>query len=301
MPPPKVPYSKAQDGVEQLEKAKPSDMDPNMISDVLTGSGIDLRAEEDNLLHNFGSRAPAYGTSFNSQASTSTASPHGSFNQWGQPTQGHGAFQGTGPLSQSLTQEQQQAEFLRKHDQAARALAEATQAPLSDPFLFANVLRHRIAKRAYEHGVKVNVEGLFDRIPEYPQNVTRTSVTASNGESITEIRADSLLNQNASFVELLSLLTLATEERVRSVLDDAVAMKEIRQKTSHGTVPHDMVDLVPTNSKTKSVTIGPLNISKSAWEVPDSAVSPMTHTAGKRKYFLACPANISSYSEHRPA
>jgi hypothetical protein len=46
MPPPKVPYSKTQDNAE-LEKANPRDMDVNNISDVLTGSGIDLRAEEE--------------------------------------------------------------------------------------------------------------------------------------------------------------------------------------------------------------------------------------------------------------
>ncbi|KAF2714877.1 hypothetical protein K504DRAFT_457066 [Pleomassaria siparia CBS 279.74] len=280
MPPPKVPYSKSQDNPEQLEKANPRDMDVNNISDVLTGSGIDLRAEEDNLLHNFGSR-PAYGASFNSQASASTVSPHGSFNQWGQ-VQSAGAFQGTGPLSQSYSQEQQEAELMRKHDQASRAFAESAQAPLTDPFLFANVLRHRIAKRAYEHNVKVHLEGLFDKIPEYPQNVTRTTLTASNGESISGITADSLLNQNASFVEVISLISLATQERVRSVLEDALAMKEIRQKSSHGTVPHDMADLAISSSKSKSVTVAPLNVSKTAWEVPNSAISPTTQTTSKK-------------------
>jgi hypothetical protein len=290
MPPPKVPYSKTQDTGE-LEKANPRDMDVNNISDVLTGSGIDLRAEEDNLLHNFGSR-PTYGNSFNSQQSTSTASPHGSFNQWGQ-AQGAGAFQGTGPLSQSITQEQQEAELMRKHELAARAFAEAAQAPLTDPFLFANVLRHRVAKRAYENGVKVHLEGLFDKIPETPQNVTRTTMTASNGESIAQISADSLLNQNASFVEVLSLLSLAAHERVRAVLEDSLAMKEIRQKTSHGTVPHDMASLATSSSNAKTVNVGPLNISKSTWEVPDSAISPMTQTAGKRQLFLHYSVAIS--------
>jgi hypothetical protein len=289
MPPPKVPYSKTQDNGE-LEKANPRDMDVNNISDVLTGSGIDLRAEEDNLLHNFGSR-PTYGNSFNSQQSASTASPHGSFNQWGQ-AQGAGAFQGTGPLSQSVSQEQHQAELVRKHELASRAFAEAAQAPLTDPFLFANVLRHRITKRAYENGVKVNLEGLFDKIPETPQNVTRTTMTGPNGESIEHISADSLLNQNASFVEVLSLISLAAHERVRAVLEDSLAMKEIRQKTSHGTVPHDMAALAVSNPSTKTVNVGPLNISKSTWEVPDSAISPMTQTASKRQYFSLC---ISHY------
>lgn len=185
MPPPKVPYSKTGDSSE-LEKANARDLDVNNISDVLTGSGIDLRAEEDNLLHNY--------RSFNSQTSTSTISPHGSFHNWN--VQGnHGAFQGTGPLSQPMSQEQHEAELLRKHEQAARILNESAQQPLTDPFLAANVLRHRIAKRAYEHGIQVNVDGLFDKIPDKtPRDVTRNVQAGANGEQIVGLEAASLLD-----------------------------------------------------------------------------------------------------------
>lgn len=281
MPPPKLPYSKTQDNAE-LEKANPRDMDVNNISDVLTGSGIDLRAEEEYMTHSFGNRN--LGNSFNSQASGSTVSPHGSFNAWSQGASGHGAFQGTGPLSQPMSQEQQEAELLRKHEQAARAYAESAQAPLTDPMLNANVLRHKIASRTYDNGINVNLEGLFDRIPDKPQNVTRTSMTGADGESITALQADSLLNQNAPFVEILSLITLAAEERLRTVLEDAFALSQARQNTSQGVVPPNLTDLALANGQTQDVTAIPNNISKTAWEAPDSAISPMTVTASKRKF-----------------
>ncbi|EFQ91830.1 hypothetical protein PTT_11223, partial [Pyrenophora teres f. teres 0-1] len=271
MPPPKLPYSKTGDSSE-LEKANARDLDVNNISDVLTGSGIDLRAEEDNLLHNY--------RSFNSQATGSTASANNSFNNWGQQS-GHGAYQGTGALSQEMTEEQQQAEFIRKHEQAARILNESAQHPLNDPFLSASVLRHRIAKRGYDHGISINVDGLFDKIPDKgQQEIRRTTRAGSDGEQIVGLEAASLLNQNAPLVEILTLITLAAEERVRTVVEDAFALCQGRQNTSHGLIPPQLVDIAVVESDAQEKMAPPVNILKTPWEAPDSAVSPTT-TASK--------------------
>ncbi|CAI6336436.1 unnamed protein product [Periconia digitata] len=279
MPPPKVPYSKTQDNAE-LEKANPRDMDVNNISDVLTGSGIDLRAEEEAMLHNVGGRNN-YNASFNSQTSGSTMSPHGSFNQWGQQA-GHGAFQGTGPLSQSVSEEQQQGELLRKHEQAARALNQSAEQPLHDPFLMANALRHRMAKRAYDQGVSVSLEGLFDKIPEAPREVSRTALPGSDGEAIVVLQANSILNRDTPLVELISLVSLAAQERIRTVLEDAFALSQGRQNTSTGIVPPSFADIAVANGETIEKTVAPANVTKTTWEaVPDSAVSPKASTASK--------------------
>lgn len=272
MPPPKVPYSKTGDSTE-LEKANARDLDVNNISDVLTGSGIDLRAEEDNLLHNY--------RSFNSQGSGSTTSPHASFNNWSQQAN-HGAFQGSGPLSQTLSQEQHEAEFLRKHEQAARILNESAQQPLTDPFLMANVLRHRIAKRAYEHGIQVHVDGLFDKIPDakMPKDVTRTAQAGANGEQIVGLEAASLLNQNAPLVEILSLLSLAAEDRIRTIVEDSFALSQGRQNTSHGIIPPQLLDIAIVDKDAEQKMVAPVNILRTPWEAPDSAVSPTTASKG---------------------
>ncbi|PVH95563.1 hypothetical protein DM02DRAFT_600639 [Periconia macrospinosa] len=287
MPPPKVPYSKTQDNAE-LEKANPRDMDVNNISDVLTGSGIDLRAEEEAMLHNVGGRNH-YSASFNSQASGSTMSPHGSFNQWSQQA-GHGAFQGAGPLSQPVSEEQQQNELLRKHEQAARALNQSAEQPLHDPFLMANALRHRMAKRAYDQGITVSLEGLFDKIPDAPRDVTRNSLAGSNGESIVVLQANSILNRDTPLVELISLVSLAAQERIRTVLEDAFALSQGRQNTSSGIVPPSLADIAAANGETVEKTVVPVNLSKTTWEAaPDSAVSPMTSTASKRECMRTTP------------
>jgi hypothetical protein len=288
MPPPKVPFSKMQDTGE-LEKANAKDLDVNNISDVLTGSGIDIRAEEEAMLHTVGSRN--FGASFNSQATGSTLSPHGSFNQWGQQT-GHGAYQGTGSVSQPVTQEQLEEELMQKHQRAARAANESSTLHLADPFLYAAALRQRIAKRAYEHGISVNLEGLFDKIPEHsPSNVSRTTVTGSNGESIVGLQATSLLNQNAPLVELLSYISLAAQERMRTVVEDAFALAQGRRNTADGTVHPNLLDIVAADGAVTTKSVVSPNMSKTTWEAaPDSAVSPMTVTAQKRKY---CDTQVS--------
>lgn len=278
MPPPKVPASKTQDTGE-LEKANPRDMDVNNISDVLTGSGIDIRAEEENLLHTF--RTQPY-NSFNSQASGSTVSPHGSFGNW-QGAGASGAFQGSGALSQPMTKEQQEAELIQKHAVAARAYNEVAAAPLTDPFLHATLIRQRVTTRAYEYGLKLNLEGLFDKIPDTPNNVTRTVINSSEGdETISALQADSLLNQNAPFVDILSLVSLAAEERIRTLIDDSYTFTQNRQQNSHGVVTPDFADIALVNGETRPTTAVVTNISKTAWEAaPDSAISPMTVTANK--------------------
>jgi hypothetical protein len=282
MPPPKMPYSKANEDAE-LEKPNGRDSDVNNLSDVLSGTIVDLRAEEDLLLHSYGNRN--YGASFNSQASGSTATPNTSFNNWSQQS-GHGAFQGSGPLASSLTQEQHDAEFLRKHEQAARILNESAQQPLTDPFLAANVLRHRIAKRAYETGIQVNVDGLFDKIPEKaPRDGTRTALAGANGEQVVGLEAASLLNQNAPLVEILSLITLAAEDRIRALVEDAFALSQGRQHTSHGVIPPQLVDIAAVDKNAQTKMVPPVNILRTPWEAPDSAISPGM-TASKRMCLL---------------
>ena len=279
MPPPKVPYSRAQDNSE-LEKPTGRETDVNNISDVLSGGIVDLRAEEDLLLHSSSNRN--YGASFNSQATGSTATPNTSFNNWSQQGS-HGAFQGTGPLQQSVTQEQQEAEFIRKHEQAARILNESAQHPLTDPFLEGNVLRHRMAKRAYDAGIQVNVDGLFDKIPEKtPRDSTRTTQAGANGEQIIGLEAASLLNQNAPLVEIISLLSLAAEDRIRSLVEDAFALSQGRQHTSHGVIPPQFVDIAVVEKDAEPKMVAPVNILRTPWEAPDSVGSPPT-TASKRK------------------
>ncbi|KAF1965487.1 hypothetical protein BU23DRAFT_561041 [Bimuria novae-zelandiae CBS 107.79] len=262
MLPPKVPASKAQKD-DELEKSTAKDSNPNALADVITGSGIDLEREaEALLLHQYGP-----------QGSSSTMSPHGSFNQWGQQTN-HGAYQGTGPLSQPRTKEQQEEELRQKHAMVARIHNEAASHPLTDPFLLAAGVRQRMSKKVYEHGIKLDLEGLFDKIPSAVQNVTRREMAGSNGESVVELQATSLLNNGAPLVDLVSLISLAAEERVRTVIEDAFALAQGRRNTAQGVVPPNLAHLAVSNGEARRTETVVPNISKTAWEATDSTVSP---------------------------
>lgn len=285
MGPPRVPPSKATDnsGLEKAEKAT----DINDMSDVVHAAGIDLREEEDYVARTYRNQhQPAsFSTSFNSQSS-STVSPNNSFNAWSQGLGGHGAFQGTGPLSQPADSEQILLdEISERHRTAARAVSEAAQYHLTDPFLVANQIRQKLHNTSYEHGIRINVEGLYDKIPNLssPQNVERSVMTGVDGTSITAIQADSILNRNAPMVETLTLISLAAQERLRGVLEEAYALSRGRQVGSSGVVPPEWASIAVGNGKAQPTTAVPTNLTKTEWEVPDSAVSPMTVPGIKRE------------------
>lgn len=263
MLPPKVPASKAPKD-DELEKSTAKDSNPNTLADVITGSGIDLQREEEELLR---------GNTYQSQTSASTMSPHGSFN-WSQRSN-HGAYQGAGPLSQPKTKEEQEEELRRKHANVARIHNEAASHPLTDPFLLAAGVRQRMSKKVYEHGIKLDLEGLFDKIPSAIQNASRREIgPSSNGESIVELQATSLLNNGAPLVDLVSLVSLAAEERVRTVIEDAFALAQGRRNTSQGVVPPSLADVAAVSGKSQPTEAVVQNISKTAWEAAESASSP---------------------------
>ncbi|KAF9734918.1 hypothetical protein PMIN06_012263 [Paraphaeosphaeria minitans] len=263
MLPPKVPASKAQKE-DELEKSTAKDSNPNTLADVITGSGIDLQREEEELLR---------GSTYQSQSFASTLSPHGSYN-WSQQSN-HGAFQGAGPFNQPKTKEEIEDELRRKHANVARIHNEAASHPLTDPFLLAAGVRQRMSKKVYEHGIKLDLEGLFDKIPSAIQNVTRKELgPSSNGDSIVELQATSLLNNGAPLVDLVSLVSLAAEERVRAVIEDAFALAQGRRNTSQGVVPPSLADVAVVSGDTQRTEAIIPNISKTAWEATENASSP---------------------------
>jgi hypothetical protein len=281
MGPPKVPYSRTTDS-SGLDKAERS-TNINDLSDIITAAGIDEREEEDYLSRNYRNQHhnTSFVGSFNSQSS-STVSQNGSF-QW--PDGQHGAFQGTGPLSQPpVTEKSLEEQLDQAHRLAARAVNDAQQYHLHDPFLLSNNVRHKLHQRAYEHGIRIDVNGLFDKVPEIATNVQQTVATGPDGTSVAVRRADSILNKTAPMVDILTLISLAAQERVRTVLDDAYGLARGRQVGSNGLVPPEWADIV-VGDNAKPATAVPTSLTKSAWEVPDSAVSPMTAPSGiKRKW-----------------
>jgi len=260
------------------EKQKEKGTNVEDLSDVLALAGVDVKDEESAL------------TQYNlhgSQSFTSgTVTPGNSFSsyQYGQLPSG------SGPFSQpSQTEVSVEQEVYRRHKDAARALSENHAKPLNNPFLLANAVRRRVQSKAWEMGVKVNVDGLFDPIKlENPKPTTTATVDAEKPTGIVSVSQPSLLDESSSFADLLSLLSLAANERIRDLLEDAFRISRGRQVSAQGVVTPGFESLATGNGVPQPTNVIPLNITGTTWEEPPpSAISPMTLIPHKRKHYIA--------------
>ncbi len=261
MGPPQRPAEKAADKKEDQEKH----MDVNDLSDAVASSGVDINEEE------------KYITSYRTEQSNPRFMPqssqHGSQNNYDllSPNNfsGIGTNRGTfGPPGPVQTQEE---ELYEKHKLAARKVNESQQNHLADPFLSGIGMRIHVEKWANLNGIKIPVEGLFDRIPQRPINMAGTSMTAADGSQIVTVAAPSILNRTAPLEGIFSLLSLAANERIRGLLEDAYGLARGRRMGSDGVVPPEWSDLAVGNDA-KATTAVPMSITNTAWDEPPKTV-----------------------------
>jgi hypothetical protein len=171
------------------------------VTDVMHGSGINLKDEE-NYLHtlytnqhskdsfatqgsSFGSGTLSGGNSFNTLQGTSFDGQNGAL---------------AGTLGQAASQDDIEKEAKRKREVAAREKAERDQHHLNNPFLLGNVLRLRMDKIARESGVRLDVNGLY--LLQQPSEPTKVMTNGTNSEGL--VRAGSKIDQSAPFSDILS-------------------------------------------------------------------------------------------------
>ncbi|KAI4843014.1 hypothetical protein E4T45_08802 [Aureobasidium sp. EXF-8846] len=266
-PPPRP----TQEKTEKEDKEKITDISD--VTDVFHGSGIDLREEENYMTSTYRNvhKNPSFNTSFGSN--TTVASPNNSFGLVSQGSFGsQPAFGGSGPISQPpVSQESVKDELDQKHRAAALAHNERRQQHLNDSFLQANNIRHRMHRIAYDQGVALNVDGLYDKLPERPQGIQGVSATGPNGTAAA-VKAHGLLQETAPLAEILTLVSLAANERVRSLVDESYAIARGRRYGSHGVVPPSLADLAIGEGESAAVAEVP-RITNSAWEkVPEDNI-----------------------------
>lgn len=268
MGPPQRPADKQQD---KTDKAT----DINDITDVLAAGGVNLKDEESYLTDTYRNQHSSFG-------SQPGITPNSSFGAWTQNATGHPAFQGAGPASQPTIDEKKLEDEVKEKDKAAaRALAAHRAEHLNDPFLAALPVRHKLSNHAYLNGVRLNLEGVYDKIPTERGNASQTG---PDGTTIVALRAPSLLNKGAPLQDIITLISLAAQERLRGLLEDAYALARGRLLGTHGIVPPEWASLAVGDGTVQQTTAIPTSISKTAWDQPDSAVSPMTVNSLKRMY-----------------
>jgi hypothetical protein len=263
--------------------------DINDLNDLVTAAGVDLRAEENYLAATYRNKHQdsSFSTSFGT-ASSSTISPENSFQQWSQGSYGqHASFQPHPQFNQTpVSQRSVEEEVKEKHKQAARRRAESKQAHLRSPFLHAEPMRAKLEKISYENQVQINTRGVTE--PQ-PTTVTATnlhgaSTVGANGTGLVAATLYRTLEVDAPLADVLALLSLACEQRMRSLAEDTYAISRSRQYGSHGVVPPEWTDLATGEGLPKETTARSQSITHTAWDQnPESAVSPMTVFPSKRE------------------
>ncbi|EEU47981.1 uncharacterized protein NECHADRAFT_31052 [Fusarium vanettenii 77-13-4] len=206
------------------------------VTDSLAGTGIDLRAEEQYMNE-------LYSTGFD-EARTGFAQ---------HPPGGKGSFYGAGPANQPAqsTPDQSQEQFAAQ--QAERAWSESSMRlavqrtqEIGDPFLMVATLHRRADKIAREHHLSLNLDLKNNsqtmgkmRLPEqfpYP----KVNIKTAQGPDAALVQTTgSYIPHDAYLVDQLALLSIASKQRLRGLLEDAHVVATNRQKTSHGDVPED--------------------------------------------------------------
>ncbi|KAG8624834.1 hypothetical protein KVT40_007901 [Elsinoe batatas] len=312
MGPPPRPTAEQKAAKEKEEKEKVTDISD--ISDAMWGSGVDLREEENYLSSTnrtfYGSQS--FSQSFGDSQST-IVSPNNSFGALTQNLSGS-QIQGNGPISQPpSSMESVEAEIERKHRDAAMKYAKEHEHHLRDPFLLGNSLRHKIHRIAVNQGVHLDVRGLYEppksapKPPQRPQGVNGVYSLGDKDTGVAAIRADSIpetqhafIEESARYADILSLVSLAANERLRSVIDDARKIARGRQLGSHGVVPPDFADIA-TGQGQRSASVKAESVIGSAW---DAAKTPPASADGKQEtvsFTSSLPLHLSNLaiSEHK--
>lgn len=253
---------------------KPTDM--NELSDVLLGSGVDLREEEAALLNR-------HNTPYQPQHDAPFAfHPANSFDSFGsnilEPDRynvlsqnlpgDRSSFYGAGTFNQPAAPYQPVAQQAETEKQAAiRRKAEQRQYHLNDPFLYAGIVQKRLSKQSHAQQVAIPSFGVFN--PKSSQPVQVAVAGPDKHERILSLTGQDLLYHDVPLTEILTLLSLAAEERLRALVEDAAALAKGRRVGSHGVVPLDLVDLAVGEGSFETVNCLPTP--------SNSAVSPKSN------------------------
>lgn len=249
--------------------------------DSLAGTGVDLRAEEQALTEyyagNFGQDA-RYGFPANAPGGRGSMYGAGMANQPGQPVDGQ-------------TQEEIELGLAEKAwSEAASNLATQRSIELKNAFLDIALLHRKAAKISQHYDINLNVDlknsaqQLLGKMkpPEGWNTEPQIKVTTKTGPNGSLVETSgSWIPHDAYLVDQLALLSIATKHRVREKIEDAFHVASVRQKTAHGDVPQDWVDVAAP--MVTAAASGPQEALQGSGG--SSAVSPRTNPL-KRKWWL---------------
>ena len=183
----------------------------------------------------------------------------------------------SGKMCEAPSQEDVQLQQRLKREKAAGAEAQRQQHHLQDQFLDCNTVRKRIDRIATPLGVRPNMEGVFLRQDESVGRMNHPGtegIARANERTMPkpEERPESVVNQGVPLEQILSLISLAAEERTRDLLDNSYGLARARRYGEHGrVVPPEFAGISEGDATKRNETIVPENITGTPWDgVPRS-------------------------------
>lgn len=261
-------HQSPQGGMPPPPRPPPKEDRNEDFNDVLAGSGINLKDEEALMYESNNSFSSRYDTSFGSSSTNITngftelmQSMHGQPGAW------NGAMQGT--MGEPRSQEEIDSEMEQLRAKAAADRARMEEHHMKRPFLQGRVLRQRLDAIAFNNGVTVNTQGLFEKKKPQIDGVQMMNETGNQGVSAVK---DEVVQQGAPIEQILALLSLATGDRVRGLMDDSHMYARARRYGDRGRVPPDFADLATGEGSRIDDMVVPENITGTQWDrVPDGA------------------------------
>lgn len=269
MPPPPRPNKEDKDERMNIDD----------IGDSMFGSGVNLKDEENYLHSTLNNQQHQYTNSFTSSTQSASLggstviSPNNSFNlltqsaSFGTKSGTDGVFADT--LGPPQSQEEIEKEDKRKRADAVRARNERWQHHMNNQFLLTNCVRARLMKKAQDEGVTADVRGLYKRVDEPSR--TQTMTNGDSGIVAIDTRPEFTTCKGEPFEQIMCLISLASGERLRGLIDDAFAIARARKYGDHGRVPPEFADIAVGEGEKREESVVPENVTGSQWtKVPET-------------------------------
>jgi hypothetical protein len=129
-------------------------------------------------------------------------------------------------------------------------------------------------KIAKENGLVLNTDnGKMPQLKlpaEFPSEIKIETRTGPDGALV--VANTTFLPQDTALADQLALMSLATNQRIRILLEETIAIVKSRRAGSHGVIPAEWSD-VAASSTSAAGTVVPDGAPRSGWE---GAISPST-------------------------
>ena len=259
---------------------KPTDI--NELGDVMAGSGVDLREEEAALSFAFNRaqqrREGGYGATSGGSNYTAPRENHYMQNAPGD----RNSFYGAGTLNQSPEPQKSDEEIgAEARKKALRVKSEIHSYHLNDPFLYPKNLIEIMKKQAQTMQVSIPFGGHLNPLARPGSPPRELYVQGPDKNWVLKmLTSEDLLDVGSPYAEILALVSLATQERIRGLVEDAAALAKGRRIGSHGVVPLELADLAKGSGASETVAGLPTP--------SNSAVSPTSNPLKRMLTSLYC-------------